>query len=157
MKFLGHSVFSFTGRVNRKPYIYMRLMSFAILFVIGMITGVLSSPVAAGLDVLGTAAGGWIYMIIKLLSTIAMGMFALCMVMPESMAILVLAAVGIVYLLFGIVIPWTFEVRRLHDLGFCGWWLLLTFIPIVSLVAWIGEMFVKGNAGANKFGEDPLA
>lgn len=47
-------------------------------------------------------------------------------------------------------------VRRLHDLGWSGWWLLAQVIPFVSIVMLIGFM-MRGNDGPNKYGPDPLA
>lgn len=46
-------------------------------------------------------------------------------------------------------------VRRLHDLGRTGWWLLLwpTIIGIIPLLIWF---CMKGTAGDNRFGAEPL-
>jgi len=46
-------------------------------------------------------------------------------------------------------------VRRLHDIDRSGWWLLivLTIIGIFVLLYWD---CVRGTAGANRFGPDPL-
>ena len=77
------------------------------------------------------------------------------------------------------------QVRRLHDLNFSGWWLLLAIILsapgglaieprmnlplpealktvliavyiITALVLVIGLLFIKGSKGENKYGKDPL-
>lgn len=50
----------------------------------------------------------------------------------------------------------TVSVRRLHDLDCIGWWLLLVFtgIGISLLLMWD---FIRGTAGFNRFGPDPLA
>ncbi|MBI1205325.1 MAG: DUF805 domain-containing protein [Rhodopseudomonas sp.] len=47
------------------------------------------------------------------------------------------------------------SVRRLHDLDRTGWWLLLIFtgIGIILLLIWD---CMKGTAGPNRFGADPL-
>lgn len=47
------------------------------------------------------------------------------------------------------------SVRRLHDLDRTGWWLLLIFtgIGIILLLVWD---CLKGTAGPNRFGADPL-
>jgi uncharacterized membrane protein YhaH (DUF805 family) len=47
-------------------------------------------------------------------------------------------------------------VRRLHDLDRTGWWLLLviTVIGAIVLLVWF---CMRGTAGANRFGPDPLA
>ena len=41
--------------------------------------------------------------------------------------------------------------RRLHDTDRSGWWLLLGFIPIVSLVL-VVFMLLPGTPGGNRFG-----
>jgi uncharacterized membrane protein YhaH (DUF805 family) len=45
--------------------------------------------------------------------------------------------------------------RRLHDLDRTAWWLLLvlTGIGIIVLIVWD---CMKGTAGSNRFGPDPL-
>ena len=46
-------------------------------------------------------------------------------------------------------------IRRLHDIDRTGWWVLisLTGIGIILLIVWA---CIKGTAGANRFGSDPL-
>ena len=47
------------------------------------------------------------------------------------------------------------QVRRLHDTGRSGWWLLISLIPIIGFVLlWYNCQ--KGESKVNKFGEDPL-
>ena len=48
-------------------------------------------------------------------------------------------------------------VRRLHDLNKSGWWVLLSFIPIIGPIVLIVWFATRGTVGANSFGEDPLA
>jgi uncharacterized membrane protein YhaH (DUF805 family) len=47
-------------------------------------------------------------------------------------------------------------IRRLHDIDRTGWWWLiaLTVVGLILLVIWA---CVKGTAGPNRFGPDPLA
>lgn len=47
-------------------------------------------------------------------------------------------------------------VRRLHDTGRSGWWLLLAFIPVVGAIVLIVFLCQRGTAGPNQFGPDPL-
>lgn len=45
-------------------------------------------------------------------------------------------------------------VRRLHDTGKSGWWLLIGFIPIVGLVLLV-FLLQDSEAGENRFGPSP--
>jgi len=47
-------------------------------------------------------------------------------------------------------------VRRLHDIGRTGWWILiaLTIIGTIVLIVWACQ---KGDAGPNQYGPDPWA
>jgi uncharacterized membrane protein YhaH (DUF805 family) len=54
------------------------------------------------------------------------------------------------------------QVRRLHDRGWSGWWLLgfylLSWVPVLGLILSIGlivVMCLPGTAGPNRFGPDP--
>ena len=47
------------------------------------------------------------------------------------------------------------DIKRWHDRGKSGWWLLLQLIPIAGLVWSIAELgFLKGTDGENQFGEE---
>ncbi len=48
-------------------------------------------------------------------------------------------------------------VRRLHDIDRTGWWLLLSFIPLIGWIILIVWFCTRGTAGSNRFGNDPLA
>ncbi|RQR49382.1 DUF805 domain-containing protein [Burkholderia sp. Bp9002] len=48
-------------------------------------------------------------------------------------------------------------VRRLHDIGRSGWFLLIALIPIVGSIILLVWMCSRGNDGPNRFGPDPLA
>jgi uncharacterized membrane protein YhaH (DUF805 family) len=46
------------------------------------------------------------------------------------------------------------SVRRLHDIGFSGWWLLLIVLPMLSLVLLIFYC-LDSQPGENRFGPNP--
>ena len=48
------------------------------------------------------------------------------------------------------------SVRRLHDINFRGWWLLVYLTVIGALVIFIFAC-IRGTDGENRFGADPLA
>ena len=47
-------------------------------------------------------------------------------------------------------------VRRLHDTDRSGWWLLLSFIPLLGTIVLVVFWCLRGTDGSNKFGDDPL-
>ncbi len=48
-------------------------------------------------------------------------------------------------------------VRRLHDINFSGWWVLLGFIPIIGAIVLIVFACLPGTEGENKFGPAPTS
>ncbi len=50
----------------------------------------------------------------------------------------------------------TVAIRRLHDIGRTGWWLLLVFVPVVGWIVLLIFYVTRGNDGANDHGPDPL-
>jgi len=48
------------------------------------------------------------------------------------------------------------SVRRFHDIGKSGWWVLIFIIPLVGLIAMI-YFFIKPSEGPNQYGEGPIA
>lgn len=51
---------------------------------------------------------------------------------------------------FGLVI------RRLHDIGYSGWFSAFTLIPGVQLIVTVILCFIGGIQGANRYGPDPV-
>lgn len=48
------------------------------------------------------------------------------------------------------------SVRRLHDTGRSGWWLLLTLLPYAGGLLGLWWLTRPGSLGANRFGPDPF-
>jgi uncharacterized membrane protein YhaH (DUF805 family) len=48
------------------------------------------------------------------------------------------------------------SVRRLHDLDKSGWFVLLAFVPLVGSIILVIWFCMRGTAGSNRFGPDPL-
>ena len=46
-------------------------------------------------------------------------------------------------------------VRRMHDVGKNGWYVLLTFIPLIGTVWLLALCITEGNPGENKYGPNP--
>jgi uncharacterized membrane protein YhaH (DUF805 family) len=46
-------------------------------------------------------------------------------------------------------------IRRLHDTGRSGWWILIGVIPIIGWLVLLFWYVSKGTDGDNRFGPDP--
>lgn len=47
-------------------------------------------------------------------------------------------------------------VRRLHDIGRTGWWLLIVLVPVVGVIVLIVFAVKPGQPGSNAYGPNPL-
>lgn len=62
-----------------------------------------------------------------------------------------------VYLLALLIPGISVSVRRLHDIGKSGWYLLLALIPCIGGIILIVFALTEGEAQANSYGPDPKA
>ena len=61
-----------------------------------------------------------------------------------------------IIVMLGLLIPnIAVSIRRLHDIGKSGWWYLLSFVPLISLVLIV--FFVMDSKEDNIYGENPKA
>ncbi|HEX2825281.1 MAG TPA: DUF805 domain-containing protein [Burkholderiales bacterium] len=46
-------------------------------------------------------------------------------------------------------------IRRLHDIGRSGWWLLISFVPLIGIVVLIYFFVQDSQPGSNEYGPNP--
>jgi uncharacterized membrane protein YhaH (DUF805 family) len=51
------------------------------------------------------------------------------------------------------VAEWTVKVRRLHDSGTSGWFILIEIIPILGWIMMFFKLIKKSDEGENRFGK----
>ena len=78
---------------------------------------------------------------------IAGGFFAASEILGGLLMVVVVIAVAVVGIMFG--------VQRLHDIGWSGWLLLVTLVPIVGGVFSLLMFIIPGSTAANRFGPPP--
>lgn len=69
---------------------------------------------------------------------------------------LVLFAFMFVYALATIIPGIAVSVRRLHDINFSGWWILLAFVPSGGLILLVFHV-LDSTPGTNRYGPNPKA
>jgi len=66
-----------------------------------------------------------------------------------------------IYVIVAIAIIWpglALAVKRWHDRGKSGWWVLIALVPLVGQIwAFVEVGFLVGDQGPNEYGPDPLA
>ena len=59
----------------------------------------------------------------------------------------------LVYIIVGMWITITISIKRFHDRGKSGWWILIMFIPLIGPLWWLIELgFFRGDPGPNAYG-----
>ena len=80
---------------------------------------------------------------------------------PEKIAAAMGPIASIVILIFVVVATWisiAVAVKRYHDRNKSGWWVLIVFVPVIGGLWYLIECgFLRGTAGPNDYGPDPLA
>jgi uncharacterized membrane protein YhaH (DUF805 family) len=66
-----------------------------------------------------------------------------------------LGALSTLFLLLIVIPSVAAGVRRLHDIGRSGWWMLLWGVPIVGLVLWLSATVRNSQPGENSYGPNP--
>jgi len=78
-------------------------------------------------------------------------------IVPNSsslMGILILVTVGILSIILTIV-DLGVTVRRLHDTGKSGWWILIRLVPYIGGLVLFIFMVMDSEAGENQYGPNP--
>ena len=96
----------------------------------------------------------WNFVLFNFLGTVAIVVLAFALgAVSESLGLVVF--LGYFVWTIGLFVPGlAVAVRRLHDTGKSGWWLLIVFIPFVG-IALLVFMCMDSEPGTNAFGPNP--
>jgi uncharacterized membrane protein YhaH (DUF805 family) len=94
----------------------------------------------------------WMYTLINIVIIFVLEIAGITM-MKNTLGIIILGVMGI-YCLATLLPSLAVAIRRLHDTGRSGWWLLICFVPFVSLIL-LYFMVIDGQPGANEYGPNP--
>ena len=88
-----------------------------------------------------------------ILRSLAVGLVAAVLMF---LAIFISEKVATLVNILAVVIQIMLGIRRTHDIGKSGWWMLLMIIPVVNFIWGLILIFKKGDYGPNEYGADPL-
>jgi uncharacterized membrane protein YhaH (DUF805 family) len=125
-------LFSFDGRVNRAKFWLVVIATDIVLFVL---FGILAAVTGVSMDM--PADGS----------------------MPSfGGAGLVGGLIGLLLVVLAVWIGLAMGVKRYHDRNKSGWWVLIALVPVIGGLWYLIECgFLRGTAGPNQYGADPLA
>ncbi len=89
----------------------------------------------------------WMFFLFNIIIAIVLGFIEVLIGMPGTISTLYFLAI----LIPGIAVG----VRRLHDIGRSGWWLLISLVPIIGAVVLLVFMVKDGQVGENQYGRNP--
>jgi uncharacterized membrane protein YhaH (DUF805 family) len=64
---------------------------------------------------------------------------------------------GLLYTLAVLIPSIAIAVRRLHDTGRTGWWILITLVPLIGWIILIVFLVLDSQPGDNAYGPNPKA
>ena len=79
--------------------------------------------------------------------------FAMCMILSVLDAAIGMPVLGLLYMLAALIPAVSVSIRRLHDGGRSGWWMLFGLIPFLGGLALLVMMVLPGTPSANRFGQ----
>jgi uncharacterized membrane protein YhaH (DUF805 family) len=121
-------LFSFQGRLNRAPYWWVHLALAAVQFpIFGALFAIIVYPVMETRDM-------------NAIQDAARTMNLICLLFAPFMWISLAVMV-----------------KRCHDRDRSGWFIFISLIPFIGVIWLLIELgFLRGTAGPNRFGPDPL-
>ena len=94
----------------------------------------------------------WMFMLWVLIITIVLA------IVEYATGLIIDPDIGILTTIFSLVIlipSLSVTVRRLHDIGRTGWWILLGLIPFIGWLALFVLTLLNSESGSNKYGPNP--
>ncbi len=89
----------------------------------------------------------WMFFLINLVIVVVLDLL--------GMAVRAIALLAGIYGLAVLIPSIAVGVRRLHDTGRSGWWLLIGLIPVVGTIILLVFMATEGQPGDNEHGPNP--
>jgi uncharacterized membrane protein YhaH (DUF805 family) len=91
----------------------------------------------------------WMFVLVNLFISIGIGLVQGLLGLGEI--------IGSLYGLAIFIPALAVTMRRLHDSGRSGWWVLLYLIPILGTLVLLLFMCFEGDHGSNDYGPDPIS
>jgi len=134
-------LFSIKGRISQKDYTILSIIYFSIMMIIqfGMYYFISYNFISTNINIDNFLDGQNINYVALLFSKVSL----LTFILPTILTFVIF------YLIFVVM------VKRLHDIGYSGWYTLLTILPIISTIMIFVLMIIKSEKKENIYGKIP--
>lgn len=95
----------------------------------------------------------WYFLLFNIIVSIVL--FVIDIVTGSFNAEVGMGLLGGIYALAVVIPGFGVSVRRLHDTGRSGWWLLISLIPLIGVIVLVVFLVQDSTAGENQFGPNP--
>ena len=94
----------------------------------------------------------WMFLLINLVVSVALALIDSLIGSVSESGMGLLSSVYSI----GVLIPsLAHSVRRRHDIGRTGWWVLISIIPVIGAVVLLVFMLLDSEPGSNRYGANP--
>lgn len=100
----------------------------------------------------------WMFMLMYMLLTFIAGVLIVAAALQPFLnewSLIVLVVLFMIGMLALIVPSIAIQVRRLHDIGYSGWWYFIGFIPYIGGIIILVMSALRSEIGTNKYGPNP--
>jgi uncharacterized membrane protein YhaH (DUF805 family) len=99
----------------------------------------------------------WMFFLFNIIISIVLSIISGVVASIDPTGILALIASGAMLLVsLALLIPGlAVTVRRLHDTGRSGWWILIGLLPVIGFIVLLVFMVLDSEPGENKWGPNP--
>ena len=97
----------------------------------------------------------WMFFICNYIVTAILGGVSSLIASNASSPVLIAGAVSGIYALIIFLPSLAVSIRRMHDIGKSGTWLLISLIPLIGTIWYFLLTCKSGNYGDNIYGPDP--
>ncbi len=98
-----------------------------------------------------TRAEYWSFILINFAIILTWALCCHLFFIPEKIA----ATLYTLFILAQIIPCLAVGIRRMHDIGFNGWWVLINCLPAAGYIVFFIFTILDGTNGHNRFGADP--
>ena len=93
----------------------------------------------------------WLVWTLISLALVGVYVLSIFFVSPE----IFISALSLISCLLSLIPSISLTIRRLHDIGVSGWFMLLMFVPIINFFFWLYISFKDSQPGHNEYGPNP--